>query len=72
MLFATMIDGHGDLAEWALLIAVIAFVAAGLLTLSGRTEVTPTTTGRTIDLVRVNATLTAFGLALVALAFLVL
>lgn len=72
MLLATLVDGHGDLAEWALLFATIAFVAAGLLTLSGRTEVTPATTGRAIDLVRLNATLVAFGLALVALAFLVL
>lgn len=72
MMFATLVDGHGDLAEWALLFAAIAFVAAGFLTISKRTEVTPTVIGREIDLVRANATLVAFGLALVALAFLVL
>lgn len=56
---ATLISNYGDLAEWLLLFAVIAFVIAGCLVLTNRPDPT-------------RGSLLAFGLALMALAFLVL
>ncbi len=67
-MFAALITGYADLADWLMLLAVVLFVVAGVL---GWSAYTPTaTTPARPDPTR--GSLVAFGLAAGALALLVL
>lgn len=59
MITATIVSGYGDLAEWLVFIAAVLFVVAGGLLLSNRPDPT-------------RGSLVAFGLACLAVAWLVL
>jgi len=58
-MFATLITGYVDLADWLWLFAAIAFIIAGLIAVSGRPDPT-------------RGALVPFGLALAAVAWLVI
>ncbi len=59
MALATLVTGYADLADWLMLLAVVLFVAAGVLAITDRPDPS-------------KGSLVAFGLAAMALALLVL
>jgi hypothetical protein len=69
-MLATLIDGYGDLAEWLMLFAAVAFVVAAAIAWSARPHVEGATGWRTVDPTR--GALIPFGLTLVAIALLVI
>ncbi|HKX72316.1 MAG TPA: hypothetical protein VJM75_13855 [Acidimicrobiales bacterium] len=68
-MFAALINGYGDLAEWLVLLAAILFVVAGFLTWTYAPTGTTTAPARPDP---TRGTLIAFGLAALALAWLIL